>query len=391
MADFDEIEDLGQLESWLKTQDPRMSRAIAARAVLRSLPAAMRVVDQGFAIISGKGLLLSCFRATLITGVASTCPTTVMTQVKSAARSARSAALSAALSALSARTAGSAAESAAESAAHSADSAGRSDAHTAALIAIRSAAKSDSVSAALSAVFTDATAGTNGLHADLFASPLWPETNHIGHLLEFWESFSARPDPDETWAFWRQWYQGMLTGTPMEWDLQLQVALIDDAVWDQGAEAVAREIERIRAKFNLEQEVKQLKEQLLSLQQITATPKIGDNGGPPLNDPEDIAFQTDLSQIWQRVEELENEIDSPTPSIDKLNAFADWFQVFFVRAAKYLGAKADIIFTKGCETLGIVGTTALIAYFTVTTAAQNETVHSLPKAILDVFKSLAGG
>ncbi|AZV79158.1 hypothetical protein EBB79_15590 [Parasedimentitalea marina] len=183
----------------------------------------------------------------------------------------------------------------------------------------------------------------------------------------------------------------MLTGTPMEWDLQLQVALIDDAVWDQGAEAVAREIERIRAKFNLEQEVKQLKEQLLSLQQITATPKIGDNGGPPLNDPEDIAFQTDLSQIWQRVEELENEIDSPTPSIDKLNAFADWFQVFFVRAAKYLGAKADIIFTKGCETLGIVGTTALIAYFTVTTAAQNETVHSLPKAILDVFKSLAGG
>ena len=196
---------------------------------------------------------------------------------------------------------------------------------------------------------------------------------------------------DAKWSFWKDWYEDVLDGKQFDWELMRQVALIADEIWGSGPEAVAKEIKRIQVKFELEQEVKQLKEQLLSLQLITATPQIGDNGGPPLNDPEDIAFQTDLSQIWQRVEELENEIDSPTPSIDKLNAFAVWFQAFFIHAAKYLGAKADIIFTKGCETLGTTGTKALIAYFTVTTAAQNETVHSLPKAILDFIKSLAGG
>ena len=177
----------------------------------------------------------------------------------------------------------------------------------------------------------------------------------------------------------------------MDWDLQLQVALIADEFWDAGPEAVAKETERIRVKFDLEQEVKFLKEQLISLKQVTTTSQIGDNGGPPLNDPDDVTFQTDLSQIWRRVEELENEIDNSTPSTDKLNALAASFQIFFVRAAKYLGAKADIIINKGCETIGATGTKALIAYFTVAAAAQNEAVHSLPKAILNFLKSLAGG
>lgn len=225
----------------------------------------------------------------------------------------------------------------------------------------------------------------------MLASQLWPSAEHIEYLLGFWDAFAARPDPGGTWKFWTQWYQGMLDGTPMDWDLQLQVALIDDAVWDKGVEAVAKEIERILVKFDLNLEVKQLKEQLTSLQQVISTPQIGDNGGPPLNDPEDIAFQTDLSQIWQQVGELENEIDSPTPSIDKMNALAAWFQAFFVRAAKYFGSKAGIIITKGCETIGTSGTKALIAYFTVATAAQNDAVHSLLKAILDVIKSLASG
>ncbi len=42
---FGKIEDLEQLESWLNTQDQRMTRVIAARAALRSLPVALARAD----------------------------------------------------------------------------------------------------------------------------------------------------------------------------------------------------------------------------------------------------------------------------------------------------------------------------------------------------------
>lgn len=224
MVDFNKIEDLDQLESWLETQDPGINRAIAARASLRSLPSAMAVLDQNIARLNAPDLVLASFRATLITGVARTCPTPVMEKVNTSARSAHSAARTALASARSA-----------------------------ALCALSSARSARSArSAALSAVYADANAAQNGIEVELFASPLWGGTEHIGHLLGDWEDFAARPDPDKIWAFWRDWYRGMLNGKPLDWDLQFQVALIKDAVWQDGAAAVAREIERIKENLGSE-------------------------------------------------------------------------------------------------------------------------------------------
>lgn len=41
----------------------------------------------------------------------------------------------------------------------------------------------------------------------------------------------------------------------MDWELQRQVALIADAIWEAGLEAVAEEIEKIRAKLVLEKRI----------------------------------------------------------------------------------------------------------------------------------------
>jgi hypothetical protein len=408
LADFGKIEDLEELESWLETQDQRVSRTIAARASLRSLPVLMETMDQDVGETDGSNLLLAGLRATLMLGVTSASITRDMKLVQKADSSSRRSvgqcASSVRLFRLSTFSDQSHQEpflSAIEGALNTLTSTFLVGEKSAVAVvsktdsAITNATYGTSNSLrsnpAVSAAIADVEAGSTNNPLDMFRQKLWPSVDSIEPILEFWSNFAKRPDPDAIWIFWTEWYQGMLDGTPMDWDLQYQVALIEDAVWQDGAEAVAGEIERIRAKFDLEQEVKQLKEKLLSLRQVTTTAQIGDNGGPPLNDPEDIAFQTDLSQIWQRVEELENEIDSPTPSIDKLGALAAWFQAFFIRAAKYLGAKADIIFTKGCETIGTTGTKALIAYFTATTAAQNDTVHSLANAIWNFAKSLAGG
>ncbi|MDE4097739.1 MULTISPECIES: hypothetical protein [Rhodobacterales] len=64
-----------------------------------------------------------------------------------------------------------------------------------------------------------------------------------------WRSKNPVLPENGTWSFWRDWYQGFLDGRPLHWDLQRRVALIDDAIWDQGPEAVAEEIERIKGEF----------------------------------------------------------------------------------------------------------------------------------------------
>jgi len=241
MAEFEKIEDFEQLENLLKTQDVRMRRMIAARASLRSLPGAMAEVDQKVEEMDGKDFVLSCLRATLITGVASTCPSPVMKDVEKAAAFAADSAAAA--------FAASSADFYATSAAFYATVAAASAAS--ALYPARSAAfyataRSASV---LSAAFRDVELGRASSVADVFQQVLWPEAIPDQALLADRQAFAALPDPEGHWTFWKQWYAGMLAGEPMDWDLQLQVALIDEAIWDAGVEAVAQEIERIEARF----------------------------------------------------------------------------------------------------------------------------------------------
>ncbi|WP_411352433.1 hypothetical protein PNH50_05190 [Leisingera aquaemixtae] len=47
-------------------------------------------------------------------------------------------------------------------------------------------------------------------------------------------------------------YRGFLNGDPLDWNLQRQVALISVEKWKSGPEAVAAEIERIRAEFSVQ-------------------------------------------------------------------------------------------------------------------------------------------
>jgi hypothetical protein len=62
-------------------------------------------------------------------------------------------------------------------------------------------------------------------------------------LIDAWTSEPA------VWGFWARWYQGMLDGEPLDWDLQRAVALIDDTVWIAGPEAVAERIRDIEKTF----------------------------------------------------------------------------------------------------------------------------------------------
>jgi hypothetical protein len=79
--------------------------------------------------------------------------------------------------------------------------------------------------------------------------PLWnsrdlPERAQIAH-----EGFSARLAADEKFSFWQSWYNGMWEGTFDDWELALEVVKIEDTIWDHGVDAVATEIDKIKAEL----------------------------------------------------------------------------------------------------------------------------------------------
>jgi hypothetical protein len=153
---------------------------------------------------------------------------------------------------------------------------------------------------------------------NLMTEPLWASPNKPD-----WLEMSHIPNPnalddDSAWAFWRRWYHGFLIGRPLEWELQRQVALIDNAIWEAGPEAVAAEIEKAEAKFRLEQEIKRLKMQLAETS-IAPTIDRKHNNPPPLDD-DGTARSEVITPIWTDLEALETEIaeEEPDPAKIKL-------------------------------------------------------------------------
>ena len=69
-------------------------------------------------------------------------------------------------------------------------------------------------------------------------------------LLKNWARFETfTGSAPEVWAFWLRWYEGMLKGQPLDWDLQEKVALIPDEDWEKGPEHIAEKIREIEAEF----------------------------------------------------------------------------------------------------------------------------------------------
>lgn len=90
-----------------------------------------------------------------------------------------------------------------------------------------------------------------------FAHPLWPSDNLDQNpilkseietayqtLLDYFDA-----DP-QIWGFWRKWFTGLWNGTPMDWALPTQVALIDNNDWEKGAAHLADKIREIEEPLN---------------------------------------------------------------------------------------------------------------------------------------------
>ena len=205
---------------WLETQSAEVRSAIASRAALRVCANISRVEPEKL-----PPLALAVFRATLTSAVRGSARTADVEWLRSAAYTAARFAAYTADRSTSYNAALSATDSAAHSAARSALSAARS--------AGESAASQDSRNARLSD----------------FAEPLWQEIHAPPGIARNHHHFLAFLSADRSiWGFWHDWYLAMWEGRFTDWDLAIEVAKIPDAVWKQGAEAVAAAIREIEAR-----------------------------------------------------------------------------------------------------------------------------------------------
>lgn len=142
----------------------------------------------------------------------------------------------------------------------------------------------------------------------LFATDLWPAGQVPDGLQKAFDRLTAFWDAERaTWGFWRDWYQGMLNGQPMDWALQEKVALIPEEDWQQGAAHIAGVIADIRARFELEKRITELEAELAT----ASRSRLGIGGNNP---PEPIeqapAIAKELVIVWAPLQELKEQLQA---------------------------------------------------------------------------------
>ncbi len=178
---------------------------------------------------------------------------------------------------------------------------------------------------------------TNHDAGALHRLPIWsnlPEhiDLEVSSLLNF---FNADP---KKWAFWHQWYQGYLSGDPIEPMFEYNVSRIPEAIWDGGVEFVAREIEQIRKRMAVERAVDDLRQNLGT----RSLGRFGIGGNHPPGPASDLQFQNSITLIWESVEELSEEVRKAQPDVDRLEAILKSLQTAFATMIKWTGRKADL-------------------------------------------------
>lgn len=144
---------------------------------------------------------------------------------------------------------------------------------------------------------------------------------------------------EKGWSFWRAWCQSFLDGEPLDWHLQRRVALIKDEIWEAGPEAVAKEIEKIRAKLDLEKRIEELEAEL----HRATVDRHGIGGNMPPEPVEEAPIAQELVVVWQPLEDIKNEIANDDPDPTRLQKTIDALLMALKKGFAWCLKKGDLI------------------------------------------------
>ncbi len=195
----------------------------------------------------------------------------------------------------------------------------------------------------------------------------------------------------EHWSFWLRWWDGVLSGKQLPWDLQEKVALIPNEIWQQGAEAVSARIALIQEKFRLRSEVAELRAELgLIREQAASVPHRGHNNPPELLEPS-AAIRREITIVWEALVEAEEELGKDEPEPSRLRRIGLAILAGTRSFALYCVDLGDIALKKSAEELGTTGTKWLVGGGFLLLASRMDGVRSFAEALIKFAGTSAGG
>lgn len=244
MRELPDFSDRHGMRAWFGTQPPEVGIAVAARASLRVLPDVMSDFLSVAKPDEVLGMRLAVFRANLVSAATAMCPADQDEQAKRLQDAARAAAKAIGFALTRAEASAEAAAQAAGQPPHSTEVAH----YAARAISFPAHATHHYAPTFPAANAADASRARDDLPA-IFDAALWPDQSEVPELARWWPDFRDAHEDDPVWGFWVKWYAAMWHGTPLDWALQTQIALIDNTIWEQGPKAVADKIREIEKNF----------------------------------------------------------------------------------------------------------------------------------------------
>lgn len=130
-----------------------------------------------------------------------------------------------------------------------------------------------------------------------------------------------------------------MAGDPLPWDLQEQIALIPDKVWEAGPEAVAEEIARIEAEFDLRQRIAELEVD----QALIKEKRLGMGGNNPPIEIDDRETVEQVIVLWESIKGLKEEVDADEPDTERVAGLIDRIAAALRFIIAWCGRKADLM------------------------------------------------
>lgn len=335
-----------EFEAWVKGQSQEVCTAIAYRAAMRVLPFAVRLESAGlpqrvpFSLGSSDNsfFVLSVFRACLTSWVSAL----RVTPELDAACASVSQVLSKGAEGASPPCTAAAFRSAAEASRANPFLAVQ---HSAAAFS-SSVANSVSATAAVGAAFSSREVAQIVAFSDAEQQPnsLMRVSNPVPEVLaeetvRYRNNGRSALDEGGPWTFWAEWYAAAMKGEPLDWKLQEAVALIPDEVWEAGPEAVAAEIARIEAKFELRARIAELGD----AQIISDDARLGIGGNSPPEEIEDPQVAEQVTIIWDAVAGLKEEVEAEDPDASRVAALIEKLGAALKAVLVWCGRKGDLV------------------------------------------------
>ena len=381
----DEIKDQESLMGWLKVQSRTDAVAIYHRSALRVASIWFAAMDEPWAR-EGKLTSLPVLRHLLTSGVAAVNPTS---EIKAAA-SAFSISFPLSDSDSTAYASASASAFAASAFAANASFSPSSPGGAVFDLAVTAAERYANASSDFWEQFRkDARCLQHG--DDLLSLPLWsiPQPDWFKRADADGRAIWANDDL-AVWSFWTRWWDGVLSGKQINWDLQRAIALIPDADWQQGPAHIAAIIARLEEQFDLRAQIAELRANLRAAEtqavSNSASTAHRSHNHPPELVETPVAIRRELTVVYAALDDAEAELAKPNPD----NSVLKRAGLAILSAAKaitlYCASLTDTVLKKAAEEVGSTGAKwairASVAYY----GLQTEPLQFLGKALVDFAK-----